>query len=192
MGFSADYVAGVWVGNDDSSPMKYVTGGSLPAEIWHATMTAAEKGLKSTPLDRTQPPPIWIRPSRTACFCPPAAPTTRRRRRHRHPAAATAARFLGLAVRPRRQAQRQSAPAPAPPPAAPQDQSVRRYPPAAAQRTPRRTMPGSMAIIPITASAAAAAQGAALQMAQRSALEQRPARPAAGQRQYGIDPNQPH
>ena len=53
VGFSADYVAGVWVGNDDSSPMNYVTGGSLPAEIWQATMLAAEKGLKATPLDRT-------------------------------------------------------------------------------------------------------------------------------------------
>ena len=44
---------GVWVGNDDSSPMKSVTGGSLPATIWHATMTVAEKGLPSTPLDKS-------------------------------------------------------------------------------------------------------------------------------------------
>jgi penicillin-binding protein 1A len=51
VGFTTDYVAGVWVGNDDSSPMKSVTGGSLPAAIWKDTMTAAEKGLPSQPLD---------------------------------------------------------------------------------------------------------------------------------------------
>jgi penicillin-binding protein 1A len=58
VGFTADYVTGVWVGNDDSSPMKAVTGGSLPAAIWRDTMVAAEQGLKSTPLDRasTQAP----------------------------------------------------------------------------------------------------------------------------------------
>ena len=56
VGFSADYVAGVWVGNDDSAPMRVVTGGSLPAEIWHATMTAAEQGLPSKPLDKSEPP----------------------------------------------------------------------------------------------------------------------------------------
>src|SRR6204780_933267 len=47
VGFTTDYVAGVWVGNDDSSPMKTVTGGSLPAEIWKAGMTVAEKALPS-------------------------------------------------------------------------------------------------------------------------------------------------
>ncbi|HXC56094.1 MAG TPA: PBP1A family penicillin-binding protein [Rhizomicrobium sp.] len=58
VGFTADYVAAAWVGNDDSTPMKGVTGGSLPAQIWHATMTVAEKGLAATPLDKSdvQPP----------------------------------------------------------------------------------------------------------------------------------------
>ncbi|HUO89214.1 MAG TPA: PBP1A family penicillin-binding protein [Rhizomicrobium sp.] len=58
VGFTHDYVAAAWVGNDDSTPMKSVTGGSLPAQIWHATMVVAEKGLPSTPLDKSdvQPP----------------------------------------------------------------------------------------------------------------------------------------
>ncbi|MBS0472342.1 MAG: PBP1A family penicillin-binding protein [Proteobacteria bacterium] len=56
-GFTADYAAAVWVGNDDSTPMKSVTGGSLPAQIWKATMTVAEKGLPSTPLDMSSPTP---------------------------------------------------------------------------------------------------------------------------------------
>ena len=53
VGFTADYVSAVWVGNDDSTPMKNVTGGSLPAQIWHATMVVAERGLPSTKLDKS-------------------------------------------------------------------------------------------------------------------------------------------
>ena len=55
VGFTADYVAGVWVGNDNSSPMKNVTGGTLPAEIWKAVMTSAEEGLPAKPLDKSAP-----------------------------------------------------------------------------------------------------------------------------------------
>lgn len=40
-GFTDTYVATVWVGNDDNSSMKRVTGGSLPAQIWKGVMTAA-------------------------------------------------------------------------------------------------------------------------------------------------------
>jgi len=57
VGFTADYVASVWVGNDDSSPMKTVTGGSLPAAIWRDVMTVAEKGKPATPLDKSAPQP---------------------------------------------------------------------------------------------------------------------------------------
>ena len=56
VGFTADYVAGVWVGNDDSSPMKGVTGGSLPATIWKQVMTVAETGLPSRPLAKAAAP----------------------------------------------------------------------------------------------------------------------------------------
>jgi penicillin-binding protein 1A len=56
VGFTHDYVGAVWVGNDDSSPMKNVTGGSLPAEIWKSAMTVAEKNLPATPLDKSTPP----------------------------------------------------------------------------------------------------------------------------------------
>ena len=31
IGYTPDLVAGVWLGNDDNSPMNQVTGGSLPA-----------------------------------------------------------------------------------------------------------------------------------------------------------------
>jgi membrane peptidoglycan carboxypeptidase len=32
----------VWVGNDNNAPMNKVTGGSLPAAIWHDFMQAAD------------------------------------------------------------------------------------------------------------------------------------------------------
>jgi penicillin-binding protein 1A len=35
IGFTQDLVVGVWVGNDDNSPTNKVTGGDLPANIWH-------------------------------------------------------------------------------------------------------------------------------------------------------------
>jgi len=58
VGFTPDYVAGVWVGNDNYSPMRNVTGGTLPAAIWKDVMTAAEYGLPASPLDKsTRPPP---------------------------------------------------------------------------------------------------------------------------------------
>jgi len=58
VGFTTDYVAAAWVGNDDSSPTRGVTGGTLPAYIWRDTILAAEQGKPLHPLDRSiQPPP---------------------------------------------------------------------------------------------------------------------------------------
>ena len=41
IGFTGQYVTGVWLGNDDFTPMARVTGGSFPAQTWKAYMTAA-------------------------------------------------------------------------------------------------------------------------------------------------------
>ncbi len=41
IGYTAHYVAGVWLGNDDFTPMKRVTGGSLPTKIWRDIMVYA-------------------------------------------------------------------------------------------------------------------------------------------------------
>lgn len=71
IGFAGNLVAGVWVGNDDFSPMKRVTGGSLPAEIWQAFMLEAIRSdtefetelpqIESFPAElRTQTEPIQI------------------------------------------------------------------------------------------------------------------------------------
>ncbi|MEO0763395.1 MAG: penicillin-binding transpeptidase domain-containing protein, partial [Pseudomonadota bacterium] len=45
IGFTADYVAGVWMGNDDNTPLTGVTGGGLPAEIWRETMLRVHADL---------------------------------------------------------------------------------------------------------------------------------------------------
>src|SRR4051812_3201181 len=55
VGFTTDYVAAVWVGNDDSKPMRGVTGGTLPAQIWREAMRSAESGKPLKPLDRSPP-----------------------------------------------------------------------------------------------------------------------------------------
>lgn len=41
VGYTADFVTGVWVGNDDNSKMARVTGGTFPARIWQDYMSAA-------------------------------------------------------------------------------------------------------------------------------------------------------
>jgi penicillin-binding protein 1A len=41
IGFTGQYVTGVWLGNDDFTPMARVTGGSFPAQTWKTYMVAA-------------------------------------------------------------------------------------------------------------------------------------------------------
>ncbi|MBU1827016.1 MAG: PBP1A family penicillin-binding protein [Alphaproteobacteria bacterium] len=55
MGFTADYVAGVWMGYDDNAPLTGVTGGGLPAEIWQKTMEKVQEGLEPKPLPMIRP-----------------------------------------------------------------------------------------------------------------------------------------
>ncbi|PTV95068.1 penicillin-binding protein 1A [Rhodobacter aestuarii] len=55
IGFTADYVAGVWMGYDNNKPLTGVTGGGLPADIWHAVMTRVEAGQPVTPLPMADP-----------------------------------------------------------------------------------------------------------------------------------------
>ncbi|RZW01940.1 MAG: PBP1A family penicillin-binding protein, partial [Rhodobacteraceae bacterium] len=50
IGFTADYVAGVWMGYDDNTPLTGVGGGGLPAEIWKETMSRVHKDLPARPL----------------------------------------------------------------------------------------------------------------------------------------------
>jgi penicillin-binding protein 1A len=53
VGFTADLVCGVWIGNDDNGPMNKATGGGLPAHVFHNFMESAEVGLPVRPLAGT-------------------------------------------------------------------------------------------------------------------------------------------
>lgn len=54
VGYSGDLVVGVWIGNDDNSPLNGITGGGLPAKIWRDFMTQA---LGSIAVPRSRPNP---------------------------------------------------------------------------------------------------------------------------------------
>ena len=65
VGFTPDWLCGVWIGNDDNTPMNKITGGALPAEIWRKMMLTAHDGfpvrdfpwlLPPTPADPPQAP----------------------------------------------------------------------------------------------------------------------------------------
>jgi penicillin-binding protein 1A len=67
VGFTADYVAGVWMGNDDNTPMARVTGGGLPARLWRDVMADVHQGLPARPLRGiAAPPPPAETPARAA------------------------------------------------------------------------------------------------------------------------------
>jgi 1A family penicillin-binding protein len=65
VGFTADYVAGVWMGYDDNTPLKGVTGSGLPAEIWRETMLRVHEGLPVRPLPMVVPEPRVAPPPNT-------------------------------------------------------------------------------------------------------------------------------
>jgi penicillin-binding protein 1A len=78
LGYTSHLVTGVWIGNDDSSPMKKATGGGLPVEIWTRVMRAAHQsvpvaalpGLVGTPALAAMFPP-WG----SSASPPPPPPT---------------------------------------------------------------------------------------------------------------------
>ncbi len=45
IGYTAQLVTGVWLGNDDGTPTKKVTGGGMPVEIWSRFMRDAHQGV---------------------------------------------------------------------------------------------------------------------------------------------------
>ena len=106
VGYTSYLVAGVWLGNDDNSPTKKVSGGNLPVEIWSRFMKAAHRGRAAVAGCR-----------RRLAQRRRAGRRRRRRRRRRRP---SARRWRSAeAARPRRRSGARSAPvaadAPAPP-----------------------------------------------------------------------------
>jgi penicillin-binding protein 1A len=49
-GFTGNYTAAVWLGNDDFSPTNRMTGGSLPAMIWQRLMVYAHQNIELKPI----------------------------------------------------------------------------------------------------------------------------------------------
>jgi penicillin-binding protein 1A len=50
MGYTGNFVCGVWMGNDDYTSTNRMTGGSLPAMTWHSIMEYAHQGIELKPL----------------------------------------------------------------------------------------------------------------------------------------------
>jgi penicillin-binding protein 1A len=50
VGYTSRLVGTVWLGNDDNSPMRRVSGGGLPTEIWAKFMKGALQGAQPQPL----------------------------------------------------------------------------------------------------------------------------------------------
>ena len=55
VGYTGQIVAGVWVGNDEYTPMDKITGGNIPAVIWKDFMRSAHQGLPLARLDGAYP-----------------------------------------------------------------------------------------------------------------------------------------
>ncbi len=46
VGYTGNFVGAVWMGNDDFTPTKHMTGGTLPAMTWHDIMAYAHQGVE--------------------------------------------------------------------------------------------------------------------------------------------------
>ena len=55
VGFTAQMTTGVWLGNDDNTSMRKVTGGLLPVDIWKSFMFASHKGKPYAKLSAPDP-----------------------------------------------------------------------------------------------------------------------------------------
>ncbi|WP_274425095.1 transglycosylase domain-containing protein [Chelativorans sp. YIM 93263] len=56
VGYTGNYVAAVWLGNDDYRPTERMTGGSLPAMVWQRFMTYAHQNVELKPIPGIENP----------------------------------------------------------------------------------------------------------------------------------------
>ncbi len=82
-GFTGYFTTVVWMGRDDNTPMRGVTGGSAPAELWHAYMREAlpRAGVQQIPPGPPAPPtpppepiPVSTTPAATSADAGPSEP----------------------------------------------------------------------------------------------------------------------
>jgi penicillin-binding protein 1A len=158
IGYTGHLVAGVWLGNDDNSSTKKLTGGAMPADIWNRFMTAAHQGLPMAdlpgmagrtidPAQSAPPPAAPAQPSASAPLVSMLAPTPLAREDDPRPVAPLTplapARPPALAVAPISAHPRAVAPPPRPPQSfvarpqiAPPPRTVQLAPPPAAAARP--------------------------------------------------------
>ena len=83
VGYTAQFTAGVWVGNDDQRAMNRVMGGSLPARLWHDVMVMAHESqppaalASAAPSSRISPTLRGARPGQEPPNAPPLLPKER-------------------------------------------------------------------------------------------------------------------
>ena len=63
MGYTANFVCGVWFGNDDYQATNRMTGGSLPAMTWHNIMAYAHEGIEIKQLPGVAVPQVRQQPA---------------------------------------------------------------------------------------------------------------------------------
>jgi penicillin-binding protein 1A len=71
VGYTGNFVGGVWFGNDDYSPTNRMTGGSLPAQTWRQIMDYAHQGIETKPLPGVAPGPTPPPPQVAAAAATP-------------------------------------------------------------------------------------------------------------------------
>ena len=79
MGYTGNFVCGVWFGNDNYDPTNRMTGGSLPAMTWHNIMEYAHQGIEIKQLPSVPVPPARLEPAiaevKSKTGAPPPRPT---------------------------------------------------------------------------------------------------------------------
>jgi len=73
IGYTGNLTTAVWFGNDDNSPTKKATGGSLPAATWKAVMDASHQGLPVADLPGVPNLPVTVAAPRKPQAQPTAA-----------------------------------------------------------------------------------------------------------------------
>ena len=66
IGFTGNYTAAVWFGNDNYAPMRRLTGGRLPAQTWKQFMTYAHQGVELKPIPLIADPGLPAEGSRAS------------------------------------------------------------------------------------------------------------------------------
>ena len=62
VGYTGNFVCGVWFGNDDYRPLNRMTGGSVPAMTWHTVMEYAHQGVELRNIPGLPPNPATTGP----------------------------------------------------------------------------------------------------------------------------------